>query len=340
MKYPAITTRLSIALLLAGWCCGGLALAESSPLDRVSAVLCPAFATFATRYNKRFAKPMTTWSQAELTDLKGRPVLYLFSGPDVVTPLALFPDAPHLTLIADQKPEYGQLRAAVEEASGARERECRMLNFFSQLGYYRTDDLNGRGGERPSFIKLLTYSIAFSGGTITSASLLALNAQGELEVFAANSERAAQGIRFDVKRPDGRAVTVDYLVIDLANRGLMGHDAATAFLRRNAQDVLFLKSASHLLQSASFSMLANLLTTPAAPFVVQDETGLGVDRLEQAYRLTLYGHYTAPQTIWANKPAAQAFAGAYTQHETRGPLPFVFGYEKSAGSALLVGRRR
>jgi len=340
MNCLPLTTRLCAALLLTISLFVSVANAEQGPRNALATVQCPSFNTLEARYNKRFSKPMTAWSHAELADLKGRPVLYLFSGPDVVTPLALFPDTPHLTLVADQIPEYGQLSAAAEESASVTQRECHMLSFFSQLGYYRTDDLNGRGGARPSFIKLLAYSIAFGGGTITNASLLALTAQGDLDIFAVDSERTAQGVRFAVTRPDGRSVIIDYLVIDLANRGLKSHEAATAFLRRNAQDVLFLKSASHLLQSGSFSILANLLTAPAAPFVVQDETGLGVDRLEQAYHLTLYGHYTAPQTIWAHKPAAQAFAETYAKHETRGSLPFVFGYEKSAGSALLVGRRR
>jgi hypothetical protein len=142
------------------------------------------------------------------------------------------------------------------------------------------------------------------------------------------------------KRQDGRDVTVDYLVINLSNRGLSGQNPAVLFLKQRSADVLFLKAASHLLQSRSFSILADLLTNPAAPFVVQDETGLSADRLQANYALTLYGRYTAPQKLWAHNRGARAFSDLYAQATNPNALPFVFGYEKSAGSALIVGRRK
>jgi hypothetical protein len=308
-------------------------------LEALSHLRCSNADALKARYSQRFAEPMRTWSQRELADLKGRSVLYPFSGPDAVTALALFPEAAHLTLVADQRPEYALLAAPMEDAPGAIERECRMLSFFSQLGYYRTHDLNGRGGDRPRFIQLLAYSIAFGGASVIDASLVSINAKGDLESFPAGTDRPADGVRFLAKRQDGREVTVDYLVINLSNRGLSGQNPAVLFLKQRASDVLFLKAASHLLQSGSFSTLAGILTNPAAPFVVQDETGLGVDRLQANYTLTLYGHYTAPQKLWSQNSGARAFSDLYAHQTSLGSLPFVFGYEKSAGSALIVGRR-
>lgn len=301
---------------------------------------CPTATALEARYQKKFAEPMSRWSQKELADAKGRPVLYLFSGPDIVTALALFPDAPHVVLVADQIPEYAQLSRADEPAAGAVARECHMLSFFAQLGYYRTHDLNGQGGAKPRFIELLRYSIAFGGATVNSTQALALGPTGEAAPLPAGTAGKPQGVRFEARRADGRAVTIDYLAIDLSNHGLKADPAGAAFLKRSAGDVLFLKSASHLLQSRSFSTLADLLTTPAPPFVVQDETGLSVDRLEQNYALTLWGQYRAPQSLWAHNAAAKAFVDEYAAHPSRGALPFVLGYEKSAGSALLIGRRR
>ncbi len=340
-----MTLPVRLVFVFIGLLVNGLTLAapvgSSAPaLEVLSQLRCPNADALKARYSHRFSEPMRVWSQRELADLKGRAVFYPFSGPDAVTALALFPDATHLTLVADQRPEFTLLAAPVDDTPGAIDRECRMLRFFSQLGYYRTHDLNGRGGERPRFIQLLAYSIAFGGATITDASLLAINAKGELESFPAGTERSADGVRFLAHRQDGQDVTVDYLVINLSNRGLSGQSPAVLFLKQRASDVLFLKAASHLLQSRSFSTLAGILTNPAAPFVVQDETGLGVDRLQVNYTLTLYGHYTAPQKLWSENPGARAFSDLYAHQTTLGALPFVFGYEKSAGSALIVGRRR
>ncbi len=332
----ARTLLIALSLTGLGLTQPGVAAATTEDVS----VRCSTFASLQSRYEHRFAAPMTAWSRTELADMKGRPVLYLFSGPDIVTALSLFPDAPHVTLVADQVPEYDLVAQSEAPAPGAAERECKMLSFFAQLGYYRTLDLNGQGGSHPRFLQLLRYSLAFSGATVTNTSLLTVTPNGGVETVATGSDRKPQGVRFDARRQDGRAVTVDYLTIDLSNRGLRTDTAGAALLRHSASDVLFLKSASHLLQHRSFSDLANLLTSPAAPFVVQDETGLPVDLLEKNYNLTLYGHYTAPQSLWAHDAGAKAFVDLYANHETKGALPYVYGYEKRAGSAVVVGRRR
>jgi hypothetical protein len=312
---------------------------RSAALENLATIQCKSFDQLEVSYRKQFATRMREWSLAQMADLQGRPVLYLFSGPDIVTTMALFPNAAHLVLVADQKPEYELLSQADGDSPEKTERECRMLSFFSHLGYYRTDDLNGKVGTRPRFIKLLAYSIAFGGGTITDAELLGIGPGGELQAFAPGTARKPQGVRFTAQRRDGGTLTVDYLVIDLANHGLKSDPAALAFLHRAAADVVFLKSASHLLQSPHFSVLADLLMSPPAPFVVQDETGLGVDRLTKAYQLTLYGKFTNPQALWAHNASAHAFAEEYATHDVKAALPFTIGYEKKAGSALIVGRR-
>jgi hypothetical protein len=303
------------------------------------AVHCSSFGSLQSRYEKRFSVPMNDWSRANLADLQGRPVLYLFSGPDIVTALSLFPQAPHITLVADQSPEYGDIGQPDAAVPGAVDRECKMLSFFAQLGYYRTHDLNGMGGVKPRFLQLLRYSIAFAGGTVLSTTSLGISDSGSAEPWSSHVGQTPRGVRFEVRRRDGHPVTIDYLVIDLSNRGLRADVGGSQFLQHNHSDVLFLKSASHLLQRKGFAVLAGMLTTPAAPFVVQDETGFPVDLLVKNYALTLYGHYTAPQSIWAHDSAAKAFIDLYASRESKGSLPYVYGYEKRAGSAVVVGRR-
>jgi hypothetical protein len=337
MPLPApLRHAVSIALLALA---PALVTAAPAGLAKLTENPCTGFQSQLASYERQFATRMVDWSRRELKDLKGRDVLYLFSGPDVVTALSLFPDATHLTLVADQKPEYGLLDQPEEATPEKAARECSMIRFFSQLGYYRTHDLNGVGGAKPQFIRLLAYSIAFGGGTIHDAAALVLGAGGEVQRHAAGSPQRPQGVRFEARRRDGRPVTVDYLVIDLSNSGLRADPNGASFLRRQNSDILFLKSASHLLQSPHFSKLSDLLGSPAAPFLVQDETGFGVGRLHALYDLSRYGRFTAPQSLWKANPSARAFAEEFANHPSKGPLPFRIGYEKEAGSVLLVGRR-
>ncbi len=318
---------------------GPAARAADLPVRGLTDVRCPSFETLRLRYEKRFLAPMNSFSHEALSDLRAESVLYPFSGPDAVTALALFPQLKHLTLVADQIPEYGRLHESTADSEQAIAQECRMLGFFSQLGYYRTHDLNGRGGERPPFVQLIAYSIAFAGAGVQDVQTLLLSANGEVTPASEADSRPPAGIRFLAKRADGRMVTVDYLAIDLSNRGIQKIAGAETFLRQRAAEGVFLKAASHLLQEPSFSRFADVLT-PAAAFVIQDETGLSVERLEANFDLTLYGQYTAPQKLWAHHASAQAFADLYARGKPAGRLPFVFGYEKAAGSALIIGRRR
>jgi hypothetical protein len=335
-------SRFAFTTLLFAWVVTAAPGAQAAelPIRAITEVRCPSFETLRTRYEKRFLAPMGTFGRQALSDLRTESLLYPFSGPDAVTPLGLFTSLKHLTLVADQIPEYGRLHDAVADSEDAVARECRMLGFFAQLGYYRTHDLNGRGGERPPFIQLIAYSIAFAGASIEDVQPLTLTAQGEATALPSGDSRQPAGVRFLAKRPDGRAITVDYLAIDLSNRGINRTAGAEDFLRHRAAEGVFLKAASHLLQEPSFSRFADILTAPPAAFVVQDETGLSVQRLESNFDLTLYGQYTAPQKLWAHRASAQAFADLYARQTSAGRLPFVFGYEKAAGSALIIARHR
>jgi len=312
---------------------------KSADFVSLTAVQCPHFADLKAHYRQTFIEPIINWSKTELADAKNRPVLYLFSGPDVVTALSLFPNASQITLVADQIPEYQLMEKGEKVPEAAERRECEMLNSFAYLGFYKTNELNGKDGARPRFIKLLTYSIGFAGANLLNVEVLTFNASGELVSEGTEFKVKPVGLRFNATRDDGRPVTIDYLTINLANAGLKAHPMSAEFLKRNLSNILLLKSASHLLQNSHFSTLADLIRQSPPPIVVQDETGLSVKALHDLYSVTLYGQFTDPQKLWANSPEARAFIDEYASHPSKGALPFRIGYEKKAGSALIIGRR-
>lgn len=310
----------------------------ASEMTELTTIQCKNFSELKAHYKQTFIEPMISWSKTELADTGNRPVLYLFSGPDVVTALSLFPNAPHVTLVADQIPEYQLLEKGEKVTDAAEKHECEMLDFFARVGFYKTNELNGREGARPRFIKLLTYSIGFAGANLTDVSVLTFNASGDLVSEGHNFKTKPVGLRFNAVRDDGRPVVIDYLTINLANGGLAAHPMSVNYLKQNLNDVMFLKSASHLLQSPHFTVLADLIEKSPPALVVQDETGLSVRALHGLYATTLYGRFTDPQRIWANDPEARAFIYEFATHAIKAQLPFRLGYEKKAGSALIVGR--
>ena len=296
---------------------------------------CPSFPSMTAGYQKKFLLPMRSWAATHLDSLGTRTLLYPFSGSDAVTALSLFGRADHYILVSDNWVDLtvdpGLERQQIEH-------ECAIESYFSQLGYLRTDDLEGKTGQRPRFIKLLAYSIAMSGAKIDRMRGLRLVENGTTTETLLSDNLHPEGIRFIVTFPDHRHVTIDYVRIDLSNSGLK-RERVHAFLSTVSTDTVFLKSASHLLQDSYFSTMAGLITSKAR-HVVQDETGLDINALSSAFEVTGYGRFTKPQSLWKDSKSAKRLRAYVDTHGPLQPLPLTVGYEKPSGSILLVGNRR
>lgn len=339
LRFSALIVAFALSL---GGAVGAAAvqLPPTPGLAELTRARCAGMDSQIAGFQRRFVAPMQRWSRTELANLKSREVLYLFSGPDIVTALAMFPDATGFTLVADQVPEYQLLYQAETPSAEQISRECGMNAFFARTGFYRTRDLIGSKGMSPRFLQLLLYSIAFSGATVSEASLISVSSDGRIAVLDPRSHRDARGVRFIVRRADGRPARIDYLAMDLSNSGLAKAQNDLELLRRLNSGTMFLKSASHLLQSINFTMLAKALSAAPAPAVVQDETGFGIDRLHKDYEITRYGAFTKAQKNWEDRPSARALAEDFAKNPPKSGLPFRIGYEKESGSVLLVARRR
>ena len=315
--------------------------AEHSSKLLPEAPACPQLNEWAHAWRQRFLGKMDEWVRAELPDLHPKTVLYPFSGPDIATAMAMFPTATHYTLVADQVAEYPYLSRARVAPANVTAAECTILSRFKDMGFYVTMELNGADSTsvgRPGFLPLLVAGAVFMDTRVVRAAVLTLDPRGAAREIVPGSA-PARGVRLVLEFPAGRRVTVDYLQIDLSNHGLASNGAARKFMQQDA-DVLFLKSASHLLQNPAFSLLAKDFVEHRAPYIVQDETGLDIQTLEQGWFLSAYGKFTSPHRSWQNNPHALKLVEFYRSHKSAGELPFKIGYRKEAGSALLVGRRR
>ena len=302
---------------------------------------CPQLQEWAHAWRQRFLGKMNDWVRSELPDLHPKTVLYPFSGPDIATAMAMFPTASHYTLVADQVAEYPYLSRARVAPANVTKAECTILSRFKDMGFYVTMELNGAESTsvaRPGFLPLLVAGTVFMDTKVVRAAVLTLDPRGAVREIPAGSA-PARGVRLVVEFPTGRRATVDYVQIDLSDNGLAGNAAARKFMQQDT-DVLFLKSASHLLQNPAFSTLAGDFTARRAPYIVQDETGLDIQRLQAGWFVTAYGKFTSPHRSWQNNPHALKLVEYYRNNHSAGELPFKIGYRKEAGSALLVGRRR
>jgi len=309
--------------------------ADSLPLQALTQIDCPDFAQLARDYQSRFFAPMQFWSIEHLSRMGTRRVMYPFSGPDVITPLALFGSADHLILVADQMPE---LSASDGQTAQRIHKECQTQKFFSRLGYFRTNDLEGKGSVRPRFTKMLVYSALISGSTIERMIALDILPDGKLREMELASFSGYDGLRMVIKTPEQRRVTVDYLRINLSNSGLKPDSLEWRFLSEHMASTVFLKSASHLPQKSHFSVLTDLIAS-RAQVLVQDETGLDIEVMKRHFRVDAHGRFNRPHPLWKDSASAQRLSDFLSERPAIAQLPFVMGYEKPSGSIVLIGSR-
>jgi hypothetical protein len=286
------------------------------------------------QYQRQFLAPMHYWGVHALRDLPAQRVTYLFAGPDAATAVSVFPRAQHLVLVANQTLEPA---GAPSPAASVLASECQIWRFFARMGYFRTHDLDGRGGQRPRVAALLMQGLELADLRVSAAEYLSLDAQGDISPALLPEGQRPFGIRFHASRPDGSRVAVDYVTIDLSDAALRRNEAQAAALKQLLTSTVLMKAASHLPQEPSFSLVAGW-TAQRAPAVVQDETGLSVQDLRAHFNLRYYGQFTQAHTLWQGKASAQALKTDVAASEVE-PLLFTFGYEKPAGSLVVVGRR-
>lgn len=298
---------------------------------------CPDQAPALASYQRQFLAPMHYWGTQTLRDLPTQRVTYLFAGPDSATAVSVFPRVQHLVLVANQTLDPVDAASSQHPAQAVLGAECQIWRFFSRMGYFRTHDLDGRGGTRPRVAALLLQGLELADLRVVAAEYLSLDTTGSISPSLMPAGQRPFGVRFHANRPDGSRLAVDYVTIDLSDAALQRNPAQAAALQSLLKATVLMKAASHLPQEPGFSSVARW-TAEHAPAVVQDETGLAVHQLRAHFDLRYYGQFTQAHSLWRGKATAQALRKDVEASEVE-PLLFTFGYEKPSGSLLIVARR-
>ncbi len=291
------------------------------------------------QYRSQIAEPMQAWVSKEMPVFKDT-VFYPFSGPDFATVSQLFPQAKRYVLVAMQaaerpidlaelKPEAA--RQTLEVLTGAWEN-------YGRDGFFVTEYLDKylhRNRVRIGASTFLSSFFELKGLRVKSVTPIQVNAAGEVEELPATDPRW-RSVRFRLERA-GEPVVVDYLRIDLSDKGLSAHPNHLKFVRLSAAHPVLLKAASHLPQNASFSMVADSLISQA-PFIIQDETGIKYSQLKERFNATLYGKFERSHSAFGayQRDLAKAFA----EGKDIRPLAFRVGYFKGGNYALIVAKRK
>lgn len=291
------------------------------------------------QYQTHIGAPMSAWAGKELPSFKDT-VFYPFSGPDFATVSQLFPSAKRYVLVAMQAAErpvdLTELKS--EASSQTLEVLTGAWENYGRDGFFVTEYLDKylhRNSVRIGASTFLSSFFQLKGLSVKSVTPIQVSAAGTIEELPA-SDSNWRSVRFRLERA-GEPVVVDYLRIDLSDKGLTASPNHQKFVQDAATNPVLLKAASHLPQTNAFSMVTGLLNSHA-PFIVQDETGIKYSQLKENFALTLYGHFERAHKSFGN--SQRELAKAFAEGKDTKPLGFRVGYFKGGSYALIVAKRK
>jgi hypothetical protein len=294
-------------------------------------------------YEKSIGVPLRKWAATELAPPKGGTVFYPFSGPDLVTVAQMFPEADRYVLVAIQPAGPVVNPFALEEKA----RSNLLSKFhvewvkFGALGFFRTVDLNENTASTTARLTSTPVLMAFAsalGFEIQKVCPLEMNPEtGDYEPMESPKDPLWRSIRLNLVR-EGRAITADYICMDLSDDFLRSHKPEQSWIRKMGQQPVLLKAASHLLPKPYFSVCREAIVS-GAPLLVQDETGLEYPDLQRMGTVKLYGRFSGVLHLF-NQESQGRLAEAYSKAGQTSPLPFAFSYQKSADKRSLQVVRR
>ena len=269
---------------------------------------------------------------------------YPFSGPDVIYPAALFPQAARMLFtglepVGSPPSEADFAQDKLGDSLAEIRRSLATLlgqSFFVTAQMQQQFARNRFRGVTPILMLLL----ARSGYQIDQVVGLVLAEDGRLcaRDFADRADNAGVEIRYH-KPGEKQLRTLVYLRVDLSNDGLAAAPGYARFVRQAYVAASYLKSASYLMHTREFSAIRDLLLE-VSPALLQDDSGIPLRQFpETHWQPTFYGRYQA---------AAGGFGG-HTQPDLRqafasaapAALPFWIGYRHSpADSNLQLYQRR
>lgn len=292
------------------------------------------------RFNKSNFQRQLAWSQAEVIPrIPSTSVLYyLFSGPDFVNALSMFPHCS--TYIMCGLESVG--RVAPPETLSDEQLDQGLDNLRKATGtilefsFFITKDMkiDLEQTEIKGVLPILYTFLALTGCEILDVQFLTLSSNGTMT----NDGDGSAVVQIKFSR--GAALptqTLYYIRANLADDG--GSPGLFTWMQNQPQGAAYLKAASYLMHETYFSKVRNFLLTHCTS-ILQDDSGIPFRYFDPNFwQITLFGGYHQPIALFQTK-----FQPDYKQafDSLAAPvLPFGTGYNWKPGeSNLMLAVRR
>ena len=291
------------------------------------------------RYDDLYFAPMRAWAAAELVPRIGPTsrVTYMFGGPDLVSALALFPEAQRYSL-GGLEP-VGKLTNPLSLSPAELHASLAMLRQSTEVimnfSHFITKDMKTElaTSHFQGVFPIMLVFLSFTDARVDRAERLTLRRDGTLAPGESAGGQPALRLVFR-PAPGVPAAELVYLQANLADGALKSNPAALRWLEAQGQATGYLKAASYLLHSGGFTTIRDFLLGHCSA-IVQDDSGIPLSVFrDRDWRVMHFGNYTTPLGIFAkyDQPALRA---AY-EGGTSFPLPFGFGYRWQRGESTLL----
>lgn len=296
------------------------------------------FGSAFTSHQERVLFPMSEWSATEVVPAQppGAVVRYMFSGPDILHAIHMFPTAGTFIMCGlepvGQAPDItalneGNVATALGEVRNS-------LGEIIQLSFFRTKDMKDdlQFATFQGTTPIMMIFLAKSGQYVKELEFLKLQKDGTL-ASQGFDHQGANAVRMVVSpRRLNQPKTIYYFSSDLSNGGFDTTGFGT-WISQQPKGSAYLKAASFLMHNDWFSKVRDHLLTNSQQ-IIQDDSGIPYRRFDPAvWNATLYGVYTGPIDLF--KDSFQADLVQAYQADKK-PLGFGTGYKWRKGESNLM----
>jgi len=291
------------------------------------------------RYDDLYFAPMRSWAATELVPRIGptSQVTYMFGGPDLVSTLALFPEA-KLYALGGLEPVgklTNPLSLSPEELHASLAMLRKSTEVIMNFSHFITKDMKTElaASHFQGVFPIMLVFLSFTDARIDLAERLTLQSDGTLAPGESSGGQPALRIVFR-PAPGVPPAEVVYLQANLADGPLKANPAVLDWLASRGRATGYLKAASYLMHGGGFTTIRDFLLGHCSA-IVQDDSGIPLSVFTaRDWRVMHFGSYTTPLEIFA-KYDQPALRSVY-EGGAGFPLPFGFGYRWQRGESTLL----
>ena len=317
----------------------GLSCSEASPLHEIEGG--QAWTEHAKFFNnawrsleQRQLSPIRGWVPGKLGGADGKPMFYMFSGPDFLYASTFFPHAPEYILAGLEPvgplPDVQKLEKLPDSLANLRKSLDAVLNW----SFFRTKDMkvDFQQTQLSGTLPVLYVFLARQDCHIDAVEFVAIDKEGKI----VSAQPGSMGVRIRFTR-SGEKQVLYYFSTNLADG-----DISQKFLNfcvQQGEGVALLKAASYLMYHEGFSTIRSTILAHNK-IIVQDDSGIPLKFFDRnVWQLNFEGVYTAPTSLF--KEHYQADLAEIYKGPDIPALKFGFGYQwRPKSSNLMIAVRK